>query len=260
MTKKLIASLIAATALVFVANAQENSFKSRFSASADWKIAKGLHLETGYELRTKDSWNGIERHMVNVGMSYKVCKFLKVGADYDFIGHYNSASVFKPRHRFGAEVTGTVDAGNWRFSLRERLQFTHKSYGVNRYQEARNDFDLKSRAKVAYRGLKSWEPYAYVEIRNTFNAASFNASYDSASASYSDYEFLGYNDAYVNRVRGAVGVEWKINEHHGIDFKLMQDWEKDKDIDTNKEGTKLKAYAVEKSFNTILAIGYCFSF
>ena len=93
MTKKLIASLIAATALVFIANAQENSFKSRFSTSADWKIAKGLHLETGYELRTKDSWNGIERHMVNVGMSYKVCKFLKVGADYDFIGHYNSATI-----------------------------------------------------------------------------------------------------------------------------------------------------------------------
>ena len=131
---------------------------------------------------------------------------------------------------------------------------------MNRYQEARNDFDLKSRAKVAYRGLKSWEPYAYVEIRNTFNAPSFNVSYDSSSATYSDYEFLGYDDAYVNRVRGAVGVEWKITKHHGIDFKLMQDWKKNKEIDTNKAGTTLKAYAVEKSCNTILAIGYNFSF
>lgn len=252
--------MLAAMSLASVAGAQSNSFRSRFSASADWKIVKGLHLEAGYELRTMDSWSGVERHMVNVGMSYKVCKFLKVGADYDFIGHYNSASVFKPRHRVGAEVTGSVDAGNWRFSLRERLQFTHKAYAINRYQDVRNDLSLKSRVKVAYRGLNSWEPYAYVELRNTFNDPSFNASYDSATATYSDYEFLGYDDAYLNRVRGAVGVVWKINKHHGIDFKLMQDWKKDKDIDTNKAGTTLKAYAVEKSFNTILAVGYKFSF
>ena len=251
--------MLAAMSLASVAGAQGNSFSSSFSASADWKIVKGLHLEAGYELRTMDSWSGVERHMVNVGMSYKACKFLKVGADYDFIGHYNSASVFKPRHRIGAEVTGSVDAGNWRFSLRERLQFTHKAYAINRFQDVRNDLSLKSRVKVAYRGLKSWEPYAYVELRNTFNAPSFNASYDSATATYSDYEFLGYSDAYLNRVRGAVGVEWKLNKHHGIDFKLMQDWKKNKEIDTNKEGTKLKAYAVEKSFNTILAVGYKFS-
>lgn len=81
-------------------SAQDLGVSSRSSAEVDWKIRKGLHLNAGYELRTKTSLAGIERHQVSVGIDYKVCDYFKVGGEYIFIGHFDSMDTFKPRHRF----------------------------------------------------------------------------------------------------------------------------------------------------------------
>ncbi len=153
-----------------------------------------------------------------------------------------------------------MDCGDWRFSLRERLQFTHKAYGINPCQEVRNSLDLKSRLSVKYRGFKSIEPYAYAEIRNTFNAPRCSATYNSADDSWSDYEFLGYSHSYINRVRGALGLEWNVTKRHGLDFRIMYDYLHDLKIDTDKSGAKLKSLSWRNGSNAILCVGYKFSF
>lgn len=167
---------------------------------------------------------------------------------------------FKPRHRFSGNLTGTLDCGDWRFSLRERLQFTHKAYGINPCQEVRNSLDLKSRLSVKYRGFKSIEPYSFTEIRNTFNAPRCSATYNSADDSWSDYEFLGYSHSYINRVRGALGLEWNVTKRHGLDFRVMCDYLHDQKIDTDKSGAKLKSFSWRNGSNAILCVGYKFSF
>ncbi len=242
------------------ASAQSVGFNTRTSAEIDWKAAKGLHLTAGYELRTKDSFAGVERHQASVGVEYKVCDWFKVGAEYIFIGHYNSSDTFQPRHRVSLNLTGQYDAGYWRFSLKERLQLTHKAYDLNPYQSVPNQLQLKSRFTVKYRGLRKIEPYAYFELRNIFNAPRCSATWSETSAAYTDYEFLGYNDAYINRLRGAVGLEWNITKRHGIDFKLMYNHTRSLEIDTNKAGTKLKSLNWESADALSLCVGYKFSF
>lgn len=243
------------------ANAQDDGFMGRISVDADWKVAKGFHIDAGYELRTEDSFDGIERHQFNLGVSYKFNKYLRGGLGYSFIGHYTeNSSDFEPRHRAYAFLTGSVDVSQWRFSLRETLLYTHKAYSLNRYQETRNTLGLKSRVKVSYRGFDAVEPYAYAEIRNALNDPKFSAVYNTATGEYSDYDFVGYKYAYLNRVRGAIGAEWKIDKHNALDFRLMLDYNKDRDIDTNKEGSTLKSYTKPDYFNTILAVDYKFSF
>jgi len=233
----------------------------RASIEADWKVAKGFHIEAGYEARSKDSFSGIERNQLSLGASYKLNKHFKAGLEYIFIGHYaNSSGEFRPRHRLSANFTGTVDAGQWRFSLKEKLQFTHKAYDVNRYQEVLNPLTLKSRLMVKYRGFQSVEPYAYAEVRNIFNAPRCSATYNSATDKWSDYEFLGYDHAYVNRVRGAVGLEWKLSKSHSLDFTAMYNFHHELEIDTNKSGTKLKSYGWESPQTLTLCVGYKFSF
>ncbi len=242
------------------ASAQSVGFNTRTSAEIDWKAAKGLHLSAGYELRTKDSFAGVERHQANVGIEYKVCDWFKVGGEYIFIGHFDSSNTLKPRHRVSLNLTGQYDAGNWRFSLREKLQLTHKAYEVNRYQSVPNQLQLKSRFTVKYRGLRKIEPYAYFELRNIFNAPRCSATWSETSAAYTDYEFLGYSDAYVNRLRGALGLDWKISKRHGIDFTLMYNHTRSLEIDTNKAGTKLKSLGWESADALSLCVGYKFSF
>ena len=103
-------------------------------------------------------------------------------------------------------------------------------------------------------------PYGYVELRNVFNDPSCTATWNASTQSYSDYSFGGYNDAYFNRLRGSLGVEWKLNPRNSFDFFVLGDYCRDKEIDTNKEGTKLKSLTYDRKFNTSIGIGYKFSF
>ena len=241
--------------------AQNFGFNARTSAEIDWKVFKGLHINADYELRMQDSFSGIERQQISAGATYKLNKYFKAGLDYTFIGHYKASDgTFCPRHRVSLNLTGNIDMGDWRISLRERIQLTHKAYSINAFQEVRNPLTLKSRIQAKYRGFKSIEPYAYIEFRNIFNAPGCSATYSTATGSYSDYEFQGYNDAYINRLRGTIGVDWNISKHHSIDFGIMANWCRDRKIDTNKEGTRLKSYGWERSGYASLCIGYKFSF
>jgi len=238
----------------------EYDLRSRTSVGMDWKITKGLHLDAGYELRTAGKMTRIDRHQVDIGIRYSPIQYLDIGAGYYFIGHYDKDKVFKPSNRIYFDLTGSYKFGAWKLSLRERIQMTHKSYDFNRYQQTPNNVELKSRLKLAYKGFIHLEPYAYVELRNCFNGPSFTVDYNETSGKYTNYKFTGYSDAYINRLRGALGLEWKINANHAIDFKLLADWCRDKSIDTNAEGTKLKSYSWEQALNTSLSVGYVFSF
>ena len=144
--------------------------------------------------------------------------------------------------------------------LRERLQLTHRDVN-NLYQNNPNMLSLKSRLKVSYKGFSAFvTPYGYVEVRNVFNDPSLKATWSEANQAYSDYSFEGYHDAHVNRVRGALGLEWKLSKHHALDFFVLGDYYYNKNIDTNKEGTNLHSLTYSQGFLGHVGLGYQFSF
>jgi hypothetical protein len=237
----------------------ETDLGGRFSLGVDKKLAKGLHLSVDGELRMKDNFSALGRWQIGADLSYKVNPYLKLGGGYIFIDKLKTSGAWSPRHRFYVDVTGGIRAGDWRFSLRERLQLTHRNADdMNVFQTNPNSLMLKSRFKVQYKGFQSVSPYAYVELRNVFNDPACTAKYNGTT--FSDYVFTGYTDAYVNRLRGALGLEWKLSKQHALDFTLLGDYCYDKVIDTNAEGTKLKSITFERAFNTNICIGYKFSF
>ncbi|MBO6169101.1 MAG: DUF2490 domain-containing protein [Bacteroidales bacterium] len=237
-----------------------SDFRTRTSLEADWKLAKGLHLEGGYELRTENSFGAIDRHQAELGISYKINKWLKTGASYTFIYHNRGDKGWTPRHRLSADVTLGFKSGDWRFSLKEQLRFTHKTESMNPCQEVRNPLMLKSRAKVQYKGFSRIEPYAFFEVRNIFNDPSCSATWSNTSLAYSNYSFGGYDDTYINRLRGALGLEWSVSRHSAIDIYAMLDYCYDKNLDVDKTHTYLKSLTWDQSLNTIVGVAYKFSF
>ncbi len=242
-------------------SALSSDFRTRTAIELDWKLAKGLHLDAGYQLRTRGTFSSLDRHQLEIGLSYKITDWLKAGAGYTFIYHHRlNAGEWTPRHRLDASLTFSYKTGDWRFSLKEQLRLTHKTESLNPYQEVRNPLLLKSRIKVQYKGWKPVEPYAYIEARNIFNDPSLSATWSTTSLAYADYQFGGYDDAYFNRIRGALGVEWKLSKRSALDIYAMLDYCYDKNIDTDKTGTYLKSLTWDRSLNTIIGIGYKFSF
>ncbi|MBO4264363.1 MAG: DUF2490 domain-containing protein [Bacteroidales bacterium] len=240
-------------------NALVTDFGLRTTVGLDYKITKGLHLGAEYQLRTEDFSSKIDRHQATIGLSWKAADFLKIGAGYTFF-YRQGSKAWDTRHRLYVDATLGWRAGDWRFSLKEQLRLTHKTEDLNAWQETRNPLVLKSRIKVQYKGFRRVEPYVFFEARNIFNDPACSAVWHSQSQSYSDYAFLGYQHAYFNRFRGALGVQWQISRHHGLDFYVMEDYCRDKRIDTNQEGTRLKSLTWDRSLNTIAGIAYLFSF
>ncbi|MBQ9462226.1 MAG: DUF2490 domain-containing protein [Bacteroidales bacterium] len=240
-------------------NSLDTDFRTRSSVGLDWKLAKGLHLEADYELRSESVLSRLDRHQATVGLSYKITPWLKAGVSYSYI-HHHKTSAWSPRHRLNADLTFSYKTGAWRFSLKEQLRLTHKTESLNYCQEVRNPLVLKSRAKVQYKGFRSIEPYAYLEARNIFNDPSFSATWSTTSKAYANYQFTGYNSMYFNRFRGALGMEWKLSKHHAIDICAMADYCYDKNLDVDKTHTYLKSYTWDQALNGIVSIGYRFSF
>ena len=263
MKRIIIFALCALAALPLAAQQTANplttDLRTRTSLGLDWKLAKGLHLEADYELRTEDMLSRIDRHQATLGLSYKIAPWLKAGVSYTYIHHHKTDS-WTPRHRLSADLTFSWKTGDWRFSVKEQLRLTHKTESMNYCQEVPNPLLLKSRFKVEYRGLDAIEPYAFLEVRNIFNDPSCSATWSTVSNAYANYQFTGYNSAYFNRYRGALGLEWKLSKSHAIDFCAMADYCYDKNLDVDKTGTYLKSYTWDQALNGILSIGYKFSF
>lgn len=276
MKNKQIIILMLGLVLPMMAFAQTDvaldpEFGGRLSVGADWKITKGLHLSLEEEARFDNNFGSFDRLQTTVGINYKVHPNIKLGLGYALINGYgaNSESFKNPRHRFMADATGTLHLGNWNLSLKERFQVTRRTGDFNVYQNPQNALTLKSRLKAQYKGFGMVQPYAYFEVRNYLNAPVIEAAYDGTIyVTLDDYSetgeagwFLtGFNGGYVNRLRGSLGVDVRLDKRNTLNFYFLGDYVMDKEVDANAEGTKLKSYTKETGFRGWIGAGYEFAF
>lgn len=251
--------------------ALDPEFGGRVSVTVDKRIIQGLHISLEEEARFDNNFSGFDRLQTTLALSYKVHPNIKLGLGYALINGYGSSSEsFKnPRHRFIAEVTGTIHYGYWNFSLKERFQVTRRTGDFNVYQNPQNALTLKSRLKAQYKGFGKVQPYAYFEVRNYLNAPVIAAAYDgSVYVTLDDYSeegeagwFLtGFNGGYVNRLRGSLGVDIRLDKRSTLNLYFLGDYLMDKVVDANAEGTKLKSYTKETGFRGWIGAGYEFAF
>lgn len=161
------------------------------SATMDFNVTKNLDGYIEGEYRTGDGLSGTERWTAGLGLDYKLCPYLKIGASYKFIDRHTDSrttkkgnivdSYWQPRHRFSLDATGSYKFGRLKLSLRERYQFTHQTeQTVAKYDgddgsrksdeviEAKDRQVLRSRLKAEYNIRKcAFTPFASAEIYNS---------------------------------------------------------------------------------------------
>lgn len=248
----------------------DSEIGARLSFNLNKKIKKGWHVNLEEEVRFGNSLSSLNRLQTTLSTSYKLSPYLKAGLGYALINRYNSVlgSFRTPRHRFFVDLTGSYRYGDWHFSLRERVQVTHRTDSFNEYQSPANLWVLRSRLKVSYKGFRRWEPYGYIEMRNTLNAPVIKANYDGTNyvtdagsqVGEAGWFLEGFNGVYVNRWRGTLGVNYRLNRNSTLEVYFMADYCTDKKVDANAEGTNLKSYTLEKGFSSWLCASYSYSF
>ena len=255
------------------------SFGARAKVEADAKLAPGLHLTGHEEMRYYFDAEDILRLYTGVGIEYKVLPWLKAGVEYELINRYKGVTSGKEvdydwslRHRGNFSLTGSWKTPWLQFGLKETFRMTYRPGDMNLYQAPRTALSLKSKASVKYLGLGNVVPFAAFEVRNTLNDASYSGTYNASAKEnkdiYTNELFLGYKHAYINRLRAQLGVEVKFDKHHELDFYLLGDRYKDKEIDTNREGSEswkenglvLKSITWHKGYLLWAGVGYKWEF
>ena len=233
--------------------------RARISVGTDIKIVKGFHLEIDEQLRLKDNMSSVDRLYTTAGLSYKFNEYVKAGAGYVSIMDWKpNKKEWEFKHRFFAEVTGTYRAGLWTFSLREKFQLTNIG-DHNEYENPSNKMALKSRFQVKYRGFRvPIRPYVLFEARVALNDSRLSATYNPSEGGYTSFSLLGYDDAHFNRYRAGIGADWKISKRSEFNLYYYFDYVTDKEIDV--KGTELRSLVYTRDLNSILGVGYTFSF
>ena len=254
------------------------------SIEASTKLNKQLELSLEGEYRTQSNSTLTERIATGISLSYKNKKvpFLKADVGYSVMSMYGlgettikyekndeggyeldddgnlipkhknvDSPYWYTRHRATASLTGSVKWGRFKFSLRERYQFTHRMrsycdreryyyFGKPLYKwdyeledfgqpetlvdekKAKSDHKLRSRLSVSY-DIKQcpFEPFAEVEVYNELDNA---FAYD--------------------KIRYTVGADYKINKEHKLTFYY-----------------RYQDYAdIDEVSGHVLGIGYAFEF
>ncbi|MBQ9475894.1 MAG: DUF2490 domain-containing protein [Bacteroidales bacterium] len=255
--KRIVLTLSLIMGAACLASAQETSVvpvtadpvygvKGRFSAEVQQNLGLFCDLKLREEFRTASAGKDDFRKLHStLAFSYAPLQYFKLGASYTYIGVFKSE--FENRHRFRLSATGQVKFGAAALSLKETLQLTHYTRDLNIYQKPHNPLELKSALKFSYNfkpvGLK---PYLEAEMRHCFNAVKWES-----------LPTLSYSDAYMNRVRLSLGMEWKINRQNILDFYTLWDYSFDKDIDAKRSGG-LKSVTYYNGYTLSFGIAYKF--
>ena len=233
------------------AAAQSDDFGLDFTLEAQKKLSKSWSLGLEGEMRTRDNTKTVDRWSVGLGLDWKVAKWLKASAGYSLLFDNNErityfdelddevldgdadagdpkkcAKYWGTRHRFNLSLTFDKKLfGDFRFSLRERWQYTWRpQYTVDeRWSYLNNDYDgkpktyngkgksvLRSRLQVEYdkNGL-AVTPYLNAEL---FNAWS------------------------LQKIRYTAGLDWKLSKQHtlGAFYRYQYVRNDDDDLEPNR--------------------------
>ena len=144
--KKQLHTLLFMMLMPLAVMAQDNDFGMNYSAGITKKIDKKWSVGGELEMRTCNNTQTFSRFSGAVEGQYKFTKWLKASAEYKFLYDRRNEklnemstyrpSYFTPRHRVSVSLTADATKGRFKFSLRERWQYTYRPAPRGRQRRA----------------------------------------------------------------------------------------------------------------------------
>lgn len=207
--------MLAATLCSTTAKAQSDDWGVWTTVTVEKKLTKKWSVNAEGEYRTRDGVSATERWSGAIGTDYKFFKWLKADIGYTYIHSRQPGETTKkgniipghwlPRHRFNASITGSIEWNRFKFSLRERWQYTYRPQQyVEKYDKddgtRKNDELVKAKAEHMVRSRLQIE-------------------YDIAKCDFTPYVSceLYHNSYGIDKTRWTAGTEYKINKKHSVE-------------------------------------------
>lgn len=203
--------------------AQVNDAGLWMGLNAEKKLSRAFSVTLSEELRMNENVSEVGSIISDVGLAYKVNKWVKVSVNYRFSNKRRLDDSYSNRHRYYFDLTLKEKFKPVVLSLRTRYQ--------SQYADIHSSSDGKTPKNVLREKLtvkldlnKKYSPYVYAESYTSVNDPDYNS---------------------IKNMRYCGGVEYAINRMHSLDlFYLYQ-----------------KEYNVKNpQSDYVVGIGYFFSF
>lgn len=231
------------------AMAESDDFGLDFSLEAEKKLSKKWSIGLEGELRRLNNAKTNARWSAGLSVDYKVAKWLKASAGYIFLYDNNQrtsyytvtddavidgdaevgdpkkcAQYWGTRHRFNVSLTASQKFGNWKFSLRERWQYTYRpEYTVS---------ERWSYLNQAYDGKE----HSYSGKGKNVLRSRFQIEFDKKKLPITPFANIELFNAWsIQKVRYHVGLDWKLSKQHSVGafYRYQHVRSDDDDNDTN---------------------------
>jgi hypothetical protein len=178
------------------AYAQEKDFGMWYEVNAEKKYSKHFELTGTATIRTFSNASLLDQTFVELGGTYNLNKYLGFAASYRLGKYLDKDYYYHVRHKWFADVKGTLPIGHLYLSLRARMQITNRTWVDDPSTDEKGRYDGRLRLKALYRTSHfPLNPYVSFE---TFSPM-FRAT-----------------DYFVTKSRGTAGAEYKFSKHHTL--------------------------------------------
>jgi len=155
------------------------------------------------ELNTRFDGNGIATFFPQVGVEYKLTKWLRPSVEYRFVIDKNDYGNYKAANRLNVNAKFKEDIERLELECRIRYQYAFNNRGSFDYDA---DFDQAFRFK----------PEISYDINNFILTPKISSEFFYNPS-------LGEEGRRFNKVRFAVGASFDLNNNHDVSFKYQLD-------------------------------------
>jgi hypothetical protein len=179
---------------------QSDDFGIWYGISAEHKLVRKLDLKLSSDLRTFNNASQVDQAFIEGGLAYKINDFLSTAGSYRFTAKLEDDSRYHTRHKWFAEVKGSLPLNNFTCSARLMLQIMKRTY-----YEDEND-----------------------EIPDYVGRMKFKASYDIPKFPLDPYlsaeaftPLFAQSEVFIDKERFSAGFVYKINKKQDIETSYI---------------------------------------
>ncbi|CAN5853231.1 hypothetical protein BH11BAC7_BH11BAC7_23410 [soil metagenome] len=144
---------------------QTENFGSWLTLGLNKDFGKKFGLSIDQEFRLKDNLGTVNLFYTNVGINYKVAKFLKVALVYRNIQKRKDDGFYGFRSRIYTDLSFKLKPGKWTLGYRARLQAEWRQSGYDNKNGNMPEVYLRNLFKVGYEVGPHLTPYIGTELR-----------------------------------------------------------------------------------------------
>ena len=179
---------------------QDSDFGLWYEVNAEKSFSKKFDVNGTFMVRTFENASFIDQAFIELGASYNLNKYVGFSGAYRIGSYLEDDDLYHFRHKWFADIKGSLPVSNFVFSVRLRFQIIAKPYTEDAGDDI-TEYDGRLKLKGVYK-IPDFPVNPYLSFE-TFSPVFRNEG------------------PLIDKSRSTIGLEYKITKKHLVDIAYI---------------------------------------